>query len=123
MLGTYNQALGRFDRAIMAYRSAELLQEREGKARLHFWIGDCLEAQGKREEALAAFLKVAYLYGDQGLWGATATLRAAALCEAAGDLDQARPLYEKVRAEQGEASELGRAAAEALQRLPGRGER
>ncbi len=119
-IGYYMQGLGQFERAILAYRNAELFQDREGKARLHFWIGDCFQAMGERQEALAAFLKVGYLYGDQGLWGVTSTLRAAALYEGGGDLAQARQLFAKVLAGQGRDSDFGRTAAEALERIDAR---
>ena len=119
-IGYYMQGLGQFERAILAYRNAELFQDREGKARLHFWIGDCFQAMGERQEALAAFLKVGYLYGDQGLWGVTSTLRAAALYEGGGDLALARQLFAKVLANQGAASDFGRTAAEALERIDAR---
>ena len=69
------------------------------------------------DAALGAFLKVGYLYGDQGLWGVTATLRAAFLYERSGALDEARQLYARVLANQGPDSDPGRSAAEALRRL------
>ncbi len=116
-VGYHLQALGQYERAVLAYRNAELFQDREGKARLHFWIGDCHQALGDRDAALAAFLKVGYLYGDQAMWGVTATLRAAALYEDSGDLRQARQLYEKVFANQGPDTDFGRSAAEALRRM------
>lgn len=116
-IGYFLQSLGQYERAVLAYRNAELFQDREGKARLHFWIGDCFQAMGERDSALAAFLKVGYLYGDQGLWGVTATLRAAALYEESGDLKQGRQLYEKVLSSQGAGSDFGRSAAEALARI------
>ncbi len=119
-VGYFLQSLGQYDRAVLAYRNAELFQDREGKARLHFWLADCLEAKGDREGALAAFLKVGYLYGDQGLWSVTATLRAATLYENGGELRQARQLYEKVLSSQGPGSDFGRAASEGLRRLEGR---
>jgi tetratricopeptide (TPR) repeat protein len=116
-VGYHLQALGQYERAVLAYRNAELFQDREGKARLHFWIGDCHQAMGDRDAALAAFLKVSYLYGDQAMWGVTATLRAAALYEESGDLPQARQLYEKVFDNQGPDSDFGRSAAAGLERL------
>ncbi|MBN2172216.1 MAG: tetratricopeptide repeat protein [Candidatus Krumholzibacteriota bacterium] len=116
-VGYYLQEMGQYDRAILAYRNAELFQDREGRARLHYWLADCLAAKGDRAEALAAFLRVSYLFADEGMWGVTATLRAAELYAAGGEVEQARRLYEKVEREQGAASEFGRAAAEARRRL------
>ncbi|MCB9514731.1 MAG: tetratricopeptide repeat protein [Candidatus Latescibacteria bacterium] len=109
--------LGRHEQAVLAYQRAEIFQDDEGKARLTFWVGDSLEALGRRDAALGAFLKVGYLYGDQGLWGVTATLRAAFLYERSGALDEARQLYARVLANQGPDSDPGRSAAEALRRL------
>ena len=116
-VGYLLQLMGQFERAILAYRNADIFQDREGKARLHFWIADCQEASGDDESALAEFLKVGYMYGDQGLWGVTATLRAAGLCERGGNLRQARQLYERVLRGQGAESDFGRTAADALARI------
>ncbi|MCP4545868.1 MAG: tetratricopeptide repeat protein [bacterium] len=116
-VGFYLQALGQYERAILAYRNAELFQDREGKARLHFWMADCLESAGNIPEALAEFLRVTYLFSDQGLWGVTATLRAATLYERGGEVSQARQLYEKVIAGQGADSDFGKAANDGLRRL------
>jgi tetratricopeptide (TPR) repeat protein len=118
-VGHLLQTLGQHDRAILAYRNAEIFQDREGRARLQFWIADCLESAGDPEGALSAFLKVGYLFGDQGLWAVTAMLRAASLCEEAGQLSQARQLYARVIADQGEDSDFARTAREALARLDG----
>ena len=116
-VGYYLQELGQYDRAIMAYRNAELFQDGEGRARLHYWLADCLAAKGDRDEALAAFLRVSYLFAGEGMWGVTATLRAAELYAAGGEVEQALRLYEKVEREQGAASEFGRVATEARRRL------
>ena len=116
-VGYLLQLMGQFERAILAYKNADIFQDREGKARLHFWIADCAEAGGDSESALAEFLKVGYMFGDQGLWGVTATLRAAGLCERGGNLRQARQLYERVLRGQGADSDFGRAASEALARI------
>ncbi len=121
-VGYLLQMMGQFERATLAYRNAELFQDREGKARLHFWIGDCYEASGDPDAALAEFLKVGYMYGDQGLWGVTATLRAALLYERSGDLRQARQLFERIFASQGANSDFGRSAAEGIERIDGKGD-
>lgn len=117
-VGYFLQQLGQYDRALLAYRNADFFQDREGKARLHFWIADCLEAAGDLEEAGPAFLKVNYLYADQGMWGVTAGLRAAMVYEKLGDVDQARILYEKVIGSQGD-NDFGRSARQGLERLEG----
>jgi len=117
--GYFLHQMGQYDRALLAYRSAEFFQDREGKARLHFWIADCQEAMGDLKAAVAGFLKVSYLYSDQGMWGVTSTLRAALASEKLGDEAQARQLFEKVLASQGEDNDFGRSAREGLDRLGG----
>jgi len=118
-VGYFLQQLGQYDRALLAYRNADFFQDREGKARLHFWIADCLESKGSLAEAGPAFLRVNYLYADQGMWGVTAGLRAAMLYEKMGDSAQARILYEKVIGSQGD-NEFGRSARQGLDRLEGK---
>ncbi len=120
-VGYFLQQLGQFDRALLAYRNADFFQDREGKARLHFWIADCLESKGDLAEAGSAFLKVNYLYNDQGMWGVTAGLRAAMVYEKLGDAEQARILYQKVIGSQGD-NDFGRSAQEGLDRLQGGGD-
>jgi len=119
-VGYFLQQLGQYDRALLAYRNADFFQDREGKARLHFWIADCLEAKGDLSAAGSAFLKVSYLYADVGMWGVTAGLRAARVFEKSGDVDQARILYRKVIDSQGD-DDFGRSASEGLARLEGGG--
>lgn len=119
------QELGDCEGAVLAYRDAELclLDDPESRARLRFWIGDCLESLGEREAATGAFLALAERFPAQGLWGITALLRAAALCEMGGELSRAAQLYARALAAQGEETEIGASAAAGLARLAAQGER
>ena len=117
--GRLLQELGDAEGAILAYREAELflLGDAESRARLGFWVGDCLEALGEREAAVGAFLRVGTRYGAQGLWGVTAILRAAALYEEAGALAEARRLYSQVQSAARATPEIAESAAAGLARL------
>ncbi|MBM4117145.1 tetratricopeptide repeat protein [bacterium] len=119
------QELGDCEGALLAYREAELylLEDAESRARLRFWIGDCLESLGEREAAAGAFLGLAERFPAQGLWGVTALLRAAALCEVGGELARAEQLYARALAAQGPGTEIGASAAAGLARLAAQGER
>lgn len=120
--GRLLQELGDAEAAILAYREAELylLGDAESRARLGFWVGDCLEALGEGEAAIGAFLRVGTRFPDQGLWGLTALLRAAALHEAAGARAEARRLYTQVLAAAQAPAEIAESAAAGLARLDAR---
>ncbi len=120
--GRLLQELGDAEGAILAYREAELylLGDAESRARLGFWVGDCLEALGEGEAAIGAFLRVGTRFPAQGLWGLTALLRAAALHEAAGALAEARQLYMQVRAAAQAPTEIAESAEAGLARLDAR---
>ncbi len=122
--GRLLQELGDAEGAILAYREAELflLGDAESRARLGFWVGDCLETLGEREAAVGAFLRVGTRYGAQGLWGVTALLRAAALHEQAGALAEARRLYGQVQSAKRATPEIAQSAAAGLARLDRREE-
>jgi TolA-binding protein len=93
------QNLGQLDQAIAAYRALADAGQTEIAARARLMEGEVLFEQGNHKDAIKAFFKVAYGFGDQQSppaihpWQAQATYEAARCFEALGEKVQATKLY------------------------------
>jgi TolA-binding protein len=93
------QNLGRLDEAAAGYRAVADAERTETAARARLMEGEVLFEQGRHKEAVKAFFKVAYGYGERAAppafhpWQAQATFEAARCFEVLGKPDQARGLY------------------------------
>jgi TolA-binding protein len=81
----------------MALRSESLLSA----ARAQFYVGECLDRTGQKDEAVAAYMKVAYLYPDQGDWSQKAQFRAASVYREKGQSGEALKVLRKLQKENG----------------------
>ena len=98
--------------ARQAFERVLSLDKGELAARARLGIGKLLEAEGRGEEALSEYLKVAYLYAhDEEV--AEALFRAGTCLEAQGNREQASAQYEEVLAKHPKAA----FASQAKQRL------
>ena len=61
--------------------------------------------------------KIPFLYKDNGMWGNTAELEAAALYEKVGDTMNARKLYEKIIRADGTDGKFGKLASTRLKEI------
>ena len=96
-VGLFFQKNKKNELALKAFQQVmELSPERSVRAEAQFWIGETLELQGKDEEAVAEYLKVAYAYKDEGMWGVTAKFKAGELYEKLGSYDEAIALYQDI---------------------------
>lgn len=93
------QNLGQLDQALAAYRTLADASHTEITARARLMEGEVLFEQGNHKDAIKAFFKVAYGFGDQQAppafhpWQAQATYEAARCFEALGEKEQATKLY------------------------------
>lgn len=93
------QNLGQLDQALAAYRALAEGGRTEIAARARLMEGEVLFEQGNHKDAIKAFFKVAYGFGEQQappvfhLWQAQATYEAARCFEAIGERGQAIKLY------------------------------
>ena len=93
------QNLGQFDKALAAYREIADGGRSELAARARLMEGEVLFEQGNHKDAVKAFFKVAYGFGEQQApaafhpWQAQATFEAARCFEVLGKTDQAAKLY------------------------------
>jgi TolA-binding protein len=93
------QNLGRFDEALVEYRAVADGSRSELAARARLMEGEVLFEKGQHAEAIKAFFKTAYGYGEKAAppeyhpWQAQATFEAARCFEALGKPAQARKLY------------------------------
>lgn len=110
--------MGQYEIAIAAYRRVMPFLDEEGQAYAVFWIADGLDRLGRHREAATEFLRIPYLYPDQGMLPVTAQLKAAEAYERVPDPDAARALYERVLRGHGPGSDWGREAQQRLDRLP-----
>ena len=90
--------LGRLDEAAAAYREAAAGPPTELAARARMMEGEVLFEQKRHKEAIKAFFKAAYGFGDSPPpafhpWQAQATFEAARCFEVLGQPQQARTLY------------------------------
>jgi tetratricopeptide (TPR) repeat protein len=108
------QELGRYEEAIDYYRQALSGAGSELSAEIRYWMGECYAAMGEFSLAVSEFLKVAYLYAGEGMWGVTAELRAASVYEKTGEINEAIKIYNKVIDKHGRDSIWGKTAAEKL---------
>jgi TolA-binding protein len=93
------QNLGRLDEALARYRALADRGRTELAARARLMEGEVLFEQGNHKDAIKAFFKVAYGYGEKQApaafhpWQAQATFEAARCFEVLGKPDQAAKLY------------------------------
>ncbi len=93
------QNLGQLDEALAAYRTLADAGHTEIAARARLMEGEVLFEQGNHKDAIKAFFKVAYGFGDQQAppafhpWQAQAAYEAARCFEALGEKEQANKLY------------------------------
>ena len=91
--------LGRLDEALSAYRGLADRGRTELSARARLMEGEVLFEQGDHKDAIKAFFKVAYGFGEKQApaafhpWQAQATFEAARCFEVLGKPDQAAKLY------------------------------
>jgi len=108
--------LHQYEIAVQAYRRVMPYLDEEGQAYAEFWIADSLAGLKRYEDAAAAFLRIPYLYPDQGQLPVTAQLKAAEVYALMGNRDAAVSLYQKVIRTHGAKSQWG---SEAQRRLDG----
>lgn len=82
----------------------EALTEAE-QAETLFWLAESAEAMGEDDEALHAYLRVAWGYPTQNIWAVTAMYRAALILENSGRGEAARGLLKIVIANSDRASQ------------------
>ncbi len=93
------QNLGRLDAALAGYRGLASGPRTELAARAQLMEGEVLFEQEKHKEAIKAFFKAAYGFGEQQApasfhpWQAQATFEAARCFEVLGQTEQAHTLY------------------------------
>ena len=109
--------MGQYEVAIAAYRRVMPLLDEEGQAYAQFWVADSLDRLGRHEQSATEFLRIPYLYPQQGQLPVTAQLKAGEAYEKVPDLDAARRLYERVLANHGPNSQWGGEAQRRLERL------
>ena len=121
--GWARENLGRHDDAISAYQ--EVVDRHDGKtaARAQFQIGECLFAQRKLQDAVAAFMKVDVLYAYPE-WSAAALYEAGRCFEALGQPAEARTQFQRIQDEYADTKwapmAASRLAAVPANTLPGR---
>lgn len=93
------QNLGRLDEALAGYRAVADGPRTDLAARARLMEGEVLFEQGRHKDAIKAFFKTAYGFGEQAApapfhpWQAQASFEAARCFEVLGQPDQARKLY------------------------------
>jgi TolA-binding protein len=126
------QNLGQLDKALAAYRSLAESGQTELAARARLMEGEVLFEEGNHKDAIKAFFKVAYGFGEQQAppafhpWQAQATFEAARCFEALGNKEQATKLYRELidRYPDSAQTPAGRQRLEALGSTPAaKGER
>jgi TolA-binding protein len=105
------------DLAIEAFRQvAEQSQNPSLKAEAQFWIGETLELQGKDQEAIKEYLKAAYSYKHEGMWGVTARFKAGEIYEKLESYREAIVLYKDI-AEKFKGKEQGAIASQKIEHI------
>ena len=72
------------------------LVEEPIRAEILFWLGEGAQSQGKLEEALGYYLRLAWSYPKQNIWAVTAMYRAGLIYEKRGAFTTAKNLYSSV---------------------------
>jgi len=104
------QALEHFERAYHISNEAE-------RPEIKYWIATCYASLGKKEKALEEYLTISYKYKHMGKWGLTAEYEAARLYEKKQDFENAKMLYKKIIAADGENGDFGSSALTRLNSL------
>jgi len=94
-MGDSYYRLGSYRKAIDAYQSAIVDQDRTARPGTQYWIGFCYLLLGRRDQAAAEFLKIPELYPESGMWVGTAYYWAGRSCELQGRKDLALQYYKK----------------------------
>ncbi len=66
------------------------------RAEILFWLGEGAQSQGKMQDALKYYLRLAWQYPGQNIWAVTAMYRAGLMYEKNGQFETARQLYASV---------------------------
>jgi TolA-binding protein len=117
------QNLGRLDEALAEYRGIAEGSRSELAARSRLMEGEVLFERGRHADAIKAFFKAAYGYGEKAAppeyhpWQAQATFEAARCFEALGKTDQARKLYGELVERYPESQQVA-AAKQRLEAIP-----
>ncbi len=111
--------LGEFQDAVTAYQQAlDRISGTSEEPDARFGLGEAYYNLGEYRMAVVEWLKLAYHSQSQSRWAVTALFRAAKADEKMGQLEDARTLYRRIIAIEGE-SDMGRAAALQLMTLTG----
>jgi len=89
----------RYEEAIEAYQEAlkaDVGLSEFRNAELQFYVGDLYEMLNRRDQAVASYLKIPYLYSQDLPWVTKAYLRAARIFEDKSDWEGAQAIYQKV---------------------------
>jgi len=98
--GLYLQQSGENEYAIKSMRQLIALSEdNEIKAEAQYWIGESFFKSGDKDRAVIEYLKVTYLYPQEGMWAVTARYMAANASREAGRYEDALKLYKVVARE------------------------
>jgi len=86
-----------YDLAIKAFEQALKTEtDRGALAEAQYWMGECFQSKGDDRRAITEYMKVTYLYPDQGIWATSAKYQAATILERLGQYQEAVRLYEMV---------------------------
>ena len=66
------------------------------RAEILFWLGEGAQSQGRMQEALTYYLRLAWSYPEQNIWAVTAMYRAGLIYEKRRDFETAKRLYTTV---------------------------
>ena len=95
-IGDLQAAAGRYDQALEMYdKSLDAVPVRE-KPEIILKIAEIYQATGRVKEAIGQYLKIPYLFGENGEIGVKAFLRVAKLDEEQGATEEALKIYRKV---------------------------
>jgi tetratricopeptide (TPR) repeat protein len=66
------------------------------RAEILFWLGEGAQSQGRMQEALTSYLRLAWSYPKQNIWAVTAMYRAGLIYEKRREFETAKRLYTTV---------------------------
>jgi tetratricopeptide (TPR) repeat protein len=105
----YAHAVETFDKAM------PMLDSSQSKAEALYWRAESLFGLEQWDQAVSAFLKVAYSYPDIVQWAATAELRTAEAYQRQGSPDKCRAMLDRIVEKYGADSQWGREAVQMRQ--------